>query len=170
MALRGVPGIYFHGLIGSRNDIETARKTKSKRDINRKHIQVKEIWKQLEDSKSQLLHINEQLRPLLEIRVSQSAFHPGGEQKVFSLTPGIFCVLHTSPSQEEHILALTNVANRVCQIEIPLSELGVEEINWYDLLGNRGWIADEHKLKLTLEPYDVFWLIPFIELEKNIEA
>ena len=170
LALRGVPGIYFHGLIGTRNDIETARKTKSKRDINRKHIQANEILTQARDSKSRISHINEQLRPLLEIRVSQSAFNPTGEQKVFSLTPGIFAVLRTSPSQEERILALTNVANRVCQIEIPLSELGVEEINWYDLVNNRGWIADEHKLKLSLEPYDVFWLIPFIELEKDIES
>ena len=170
LSLRGVPAIYFHGLIGSRNDIETARKTKSKRDINRQHIQVKEILTQLEDSKSKLSLINEQLRPLLEIRVSQSAFNPSGEQKVFSLTPGIFAVLRTSPSQEEHILALTNVANRVCHIEIPLAQLGVEEVNWYDLVGNRGWIADENKLKLTLEPYDVFWLIPFIELERDIET
>jgi sucrose phosphorylase len=170
LVLRGVPGIYFHGLIGTGNDIETARKTKSKRDINRKQIQAKDILTQREDSQSKLSHINEQLRPLLEIRVSQSAFHPAGEQKVFSLTPGIFAVLRISPSQEQHILTLTNVANRVCNIEIPLAELGVEEINWYDLVGNRGWIAHENKLKLTLEPYDVVWLIPFIELERDIEA
>ena len=169
LALRGVPGIYFHGLIGSRNDIETARKTKSKRDINRKHIQINEILTEVEDPKSKLSHIIEQLRPLLEIRVSQNAFHPNGKQKIFSQTPGVFAVLRTSPPQEEHILALTNVANRVCQIEIPLEELGVAEINWYDLIGNRGWIADENKLKLTLAPYDVAWLIPFIELERNID-
>ncbi len=169
LALLGVPGIYFHGLIGTRNDIETVRKTKSKRDINRKQIKTEEILIPIRDSKSKLSHINEQLRQLLEIRVSQSAFNPSGEQKVFTLTPGIFAVLRISPSQEEHILTLTNVANRVCQIEIPLAELGVEEINWYDLVGNRGWIANERRLTLTLEPYDVFWLIPFVELERDIE-
>ena len=169
LALRGVPGIYFHGLVGTRNDIETVRKTKSKRDINRKQLQAEELVKELAQPKSKLSHINQQLGKLLEIRVEQSAFHPSGEQQVFSLAPEIFSVLRTSPSGEQHILALTNVANRVCQIEISLTELGVEETNWYDLVGNRGWIAEQHKLKLTLQPYDIFWLIPFMELERDIE-
>ena len=169
LALRGVPGIYFHSLIGTRNDIETVRKTKSKRDINRKHIHLEELLTELDDPKSKLSHIREQLAKLLEVRVEQSAFHPSGEQQVLSLAPEIFSVLRTSPSGDQHILALTNVANRVCQVEIPLTELGVEETNWYDLVGNRGWIAEQQKLELTLQPYDVVWLIPFMELERDIE-
>jgi sucrose phosphorylase len=169
LALRGVPGIYFHGLVGTCNDIETVRKTKSKRDINRKVLQTEELVKALAEPKSKLSEINKQLGKLLEIRVVQSAFHPSGEQQVLSLAPEIFSVLRTSPSGDQHILALTNVANRVCQIQIPLAQLGVEETNWYDLVGGRGWIAQQQELELTLQPYDVVWLIPFIELERDIE-
>ncbi|MDJ0719364.1 MAG: hypothetical protein QNJ54_34960 [Prochloraceae cyanobacterium] len=61
------------------------------------------------------------------------------------------------------------MANRVCQIQIPLAQLEVEETNWYDLVGGRGWIAEQQKLSLTLAPYDVVWLIPFMELERDIE-
>ena len=170
LALRGVPGIYFHGLIGTRNDIETVRKTKSKRDTNRKQIQMEDLLTELDQPQSKLSHIRKQLGKLLDIRVSQRAFHPDGEQKVLFIAPEIFTILRTSPSKDQHILALTNVTNRVCQIEIPLSELGVEETNWYDLVRSRGWIAENQKLQLTLQPYDVFWLIPFMELERDIES
>ena len=102
-------------------------------------------------------------------RSRQNAFHPNGEQKVFDQTPGIFAILRTSPSKEEHILALTNVANRDCHLEIPLAQLGIEETNWYDLVEGRSLIAEEHKLHLTLHPYDVVWLMPFRELARDIE-
>jgi sucrose phosphorylase len=37
-------------------------------------------------------------------------------------------------------------------------------------VGKRGWIAKDGKLDVTLQPYDVVWLIPFAELEKIIES
>jgi sucrose phosphorylase len=39
--------------------------------------------------------------------------------------------------------------------------------NWYD--SGRGWTAQQDKLVLTLQPYDVLWLTPFAELERSIE-
>lgn len=51
-----------------------------------------------------------------------------------------------------------------------LSEVGVNEVQWYDLYGKRGWMAKEHKLYVTLQRYDVMWLIPFGELEQSIES
>ena len=86
------------------------------------------------------------------------------------ISPDIFAVLRISPDGDQHILALTNVTGRVCQIGIFLSELGVEHNHWYDLVGKRGWIAKDGKLGVTLQPYDVCWLIPFDELERIIES
>ena len=70
----------------------------------------------------------------------------------------------------QHILALTNVSPQKFQLEIPLSLLGVAETQWYDLVCKRGWMAQEETLKLTLQHYDVVWLIPFVELEEIIES
>jgi sucrose phosphorylase len=49
LALRGVPGIYFHGMIGTGNDPEVARKTGHNRDINRTTIDERDIEMAIED-------------------------------------------------------------------------------------------------------------------------
>ncbi|MEB3282282.1 MAG: alpha-amylase family glycosyl hydrolase [Lyngbya sp.] len=170
LVLRGVPGIYFHGLIGTRNDIDAVLRTKSKRDINRRVIDVNRLIEDLQDRKSKLSLILQKLGHLLDIRVRYTAFHPNGEQKILIIAPEIFAVLRTSPEPDQSILTLTNVANKICQVEIPLSELEVAETNWYDLVGQRGWTTREDKLVITLQPYDVKWLIPFVQLERSIES
>ncbi|MDJ0898288.1 MAG: sugar phosphorylase [Xenococcus sp. MO_188.B8] len=170
LVLRGVPGIYFHGLIGTPNNVANVLKTKTKRDINRQVINVEDLQELSQDPKSRLRLIAYQFGELISIRRQHSAFHPNGEQQILVLAPEVFAVLRISPRGDRHILALTNVSSKNCQLKIPLSLLGVEETQWYDLVCKRGWMAQEQALKLTLQPYDVVWLIPFIELEQIIES
>lgn len=170
LVLRGVPGIYVHGLIGTPNNIANVLKTKTKRDINRQVINVEDLQEQIQDPKSRLRMIAYQFGELISIRRQYSAFHPNGEQQILVLAPEVFAVLRISPQGDRHILALTNVSPQNCQLEIPLSLLAVEETQWYDLVCKRGWMAQEQTLKLTLQPYDVVWLIPFVELEQIIES
>ena len=180
LVLRGVPGIYLHGLIGTTNDVDTVLSTKSKRDINRQIIQETDLYDELNLPTSKLSQLTHYLGRILEIRVRQRAFHPNGEQQILLLSPECFVVLRIAPECEEHILALTNVTNKVCQIEVPLAKLQLENSHsitcatpddtyWYDLVGQRGWRVQEQKLTLVLQPYDIVWLIPFVELESNIE-
>jgi len=170
MVLRGVPAIYFHGLIGTRNDIDTVLVTKSKRDINRKVIKEQSLIKKSKDRDSKVSHIARQLGWIGDIRVRQQAFHPNGDQRILVISPDIFTVLRISPKRDQHILTMTNVTGRVSRIGISLAELGVDERHWYDLVGKRGWIAKDGSLEVTLQPYDVVWLIPFKELERIIES
>lgn len=160
LVLQGVPGIYFHSLIGTRNDIELVLATKSKRDINRTMIDAEAIARALKDPLSKLSRISRELGRLITIRTKRAAFHPNGDQKVLMISPHIFTVLRTSP-EGELILTLTNVTNEVCQIEIPLSEVGTKEMRWYDIVSGMEWMADDKKLYLTLQPYDIIWLEPF---------
>ena len=124
--------------------------------------------------------LTDALGKLLEIRVRQCAFHPQGQQ-ILTISQQCFIVLRVSPQNNEHILSVTNVSNQICHLEIPLAEFKLNNcqsgINtapkdnyWYDLIGNRGWRVQQQKLVLTLQPYDVLWLIPFIELEKSIDG
>jgi sucrose phosphorylase len=64
---------------------------------------------------------------------------------------------------------MTNVTNRVSQIDIPLSELNVQEARWYDLLGEKEWVAEGDKISVKLQPYDVIWLMPFSECERKAQ-
>jgi glucosylglycerate phosphorylase len=180
LSLKGVPGIYVHGLIGTTNDVDTVIKTKSKRDINRQIIAENSLYEQLKLPNSKLSQLTNSLGKLLEIRVRQKAFHPQGKQQVLALSPQCFVVLRVSPQGDEHILTITNVCNQVCQLEIPLAQLDLDSSQsstgktpqdnyWYDLVSNRGWRVREQKISLTLQPYDVVWLLPFVELEGIIE-
>ena len=142
--------------------------TGSKREINRKVIYEKDVRKALQDPLSKLSHIRNQLGKISEIRVQHYAFHPNGGQHILTISPDIFTVLRISPDWNQHILTMTNVTSKVCRIEIPLSEINVNEIQWYDLVSEREWTSANKKLIITLEPYDVAWLTPFNELGKTI--
>lgn len=170
LALRGVPGIYFHGLIGSRNDVQLALRTKTKRDVNRTVVDEAYLARNLGEPGSKLNHISDQLGRLLEMRVRHKAFHPNAEQQVLLLSPSVFAVLRTSPGGDEHILALTNITERTCRLVVSPNEIGLGQSQWYDLVSGRGWMARDSHLTVDLQPYDVLWLMPFSELERSIES
>jgi len=161
LVLKGVPGIYLHSLIGSLNDIESVLKTNLNRNINRRIISGKAITKALEDPLSKISRINRELGRLIAIRIKKRAFHPGGDQNVILLSPNIFSIIRISPEKDQYLIALTNITEKVCALEIPLSN--IDEKHWYDLVSGMEWIAEEHMLHITLQPYDVVWLEPFRE-------
>jgi len=160
LVLAGVPGIYLHSLIGTRNDIEAVMISKSKRDINRTIISYDAITKALEDPLSKISRINRELGRLITIRTKQRAFHPNGEQKILTISPEVFAVLRVSPKGEQRILTLTNVGRNSCHLEIPLAMLDSDATEWYDLVSDMEWMAEDERLRITLQPYDVAWLTP----------
>lgn len=170
LVLRGVPGIYFHGLIGTCNDITAVLKTKVKRDINRQILQAEELIASFREPHSKLAQLVEKLGQLLVIRREYRAFHPNSEQTVLSVSPEVFALIRHTSDKSQHLLCLTNVTAKEVQVAIPISDMGVEETQWYDLVGRCGWTAEGLKLTGTLHPYGVAWLIPFRELELMVEA
>jgi glycosidase len=164
LVLKGVPALYLHGMAGTGNDPEVVKKTGVKRDINRTVIHEEDLDRALEDPESKLSHIRRHLRQLGLLRVRYRAFHPNGEQKILMISPGLFSVFRTSPEGDQHILALTSVSNKACSVEVPLSELGIQEERWYDLVREREFLVTERRMKLTMQPYDVVWLTPLEEM------
>jgi sucrose phosphorylase len=160
LVLKGVPGIYLHSLIGTRNDIESVLVTNSKRDINRTVIDGKAITKALMDPFSKISRINRELGRLLTIRTQKSAFHPDGGQTVLDLAPVIFALMRTSPDGKEKILALTNVSTKVRRLEIPLDQISCDESYWYDIVSGVEWMSNDGKLFINMNPYDIVWLEP----------
>ena len=161
LVLQGVPGIYLHSLIGTRNDIEAVLATESKRDINRTIIDGGAITEALDDPLSKLSRISREFGRLILLRTRRRAFHPNGPQKVLSLSPRVFAVLRISPEGDRRILTLTSVSNEVCRVEVGLAELGTDETRWYDMVSGMETMADEGTLQVNLDPYGVVWLEPF---------
>jgi len=170
LVLRGVPGIYLHSLIGARNDIEAVLATKSNRDINRTVIDARAVIETLKDPFSKFSRISREFGRLIVIRTKHRAFHPSGAQRVLFILPSVFSVIRSSPEGDRFILALTNVTSGVTHLEICLSEIGTNETRWYDLVSGMEWMAENERLFITLQPYDVIWLEPFGKKVKKIKS
>ena len=167
LVFQGVPGIYLHSLLGTRNDIEGVLETGSKRAINRTIIDYQAITQALKDPLSKISLINQELGKLITIRTKKRAFHPNADQHVLLLSPKIFTVLKISPERDQHILTLTNVTSKACDIDIPISELSATETHWCDIVTGKEWIVKDQKLHITMDPYDVIWLEALRKIEKH---
>ena len=168
LVLPGVPGIYLHALMGTENDVEAVLATDSKRDINRSVIDFGAMERELGDPLSRIARMSRELGRLIALRARKRAFHPNGAQTILDLSPRVFSTLRLSPEGDAFLLALINVTEEVCRLEIPLEALEVggqriEETHWYDVVGGMEWLVDDSRLHVTLNPYDVVWLEKFDE-------
>jgi sucrose phosphorylase len=168
LVLKGVPGIYVHGAIGTVNDHEQVRRTGVKRDVNRGVIDARSVEEDLRDPNSKISLLRNYGSRINLIRVRHRAFHPRGQQTVLELSPHAFVVLRTSPEGDEHILALTNVTGKELRLPIGLQALGVHAGLWLDLIGEKHLEAEHgNRLQVVLRPYDVAWLKPSEEVEEK---
>jgi len=160
LALRGVPGIYFHGLIGTGNDPSVVEKSGVKRDINRVPIVERELLAQAENPDSKLMQIVTRLLRLLKIRTRTYAFHPNVPQEILNVSPRVFALVRIPENNEKPILAVTNISNRRIELRIPREKLGIDAHRWHDLVRKVSMDMEEGALPLDLAPYDVAWVMP----------
>jgi sucrose phosphorylase len=166
LVLKGVPGIYVHGAIGTANDHERVRQTGVKREVNRGVIDARTVEEDLRNPNSKISLLRYYGSRINLIRTQNRAFHPRGKQNVFELSHQAFVVLRTSPEGDEHVLALTNLTGKELHLDIPLQEVGVDEILWLDLIGEKHLeVEDVSRLQVVLRPYDVAWLKPSKQVE-----
>jgi glucosylglycerate phosphorylase len=158
LVLRGVPGIYLHGALGTANDYEAAKASGVNRDLNRGIIDAWEIEKELKDPVSKRFLLVSRGRQQLLVRRREPSFHPRGGQKVLRLSPRVFALLRRSPEKDEAILTLTGVTGDPVDLVIPVKEACLSQGRCQDLLSGREYQAEGNILNLTLPPYGRIWL------------
>lgn len=158
LVLAGVPGIYLHSLIGTENDIESVLSTESNRAINRSIIDNEAINEALSDPLSKISRINRELGRILQIRTKCREFHPNGPQTIMMINPCIFAVERRTPEEDGVLISLINITGDEHHLELELSNLAVQNEHWFDLVSETDYYAENGKLHVTLEPYDVAWL------------
>jgi glucosylglycerate phosphorylase len=158
LVLRGVPGIYIHGALGTANDYEAAKASGVNRDLNRGVIDAREVEKALKDPDSKLSLLFNRGREQLLFRRREKSFHPRGGQKVLHLSARVFALLRTSPEENEAILALIGVTDEPVDLAIPAGKAGFSHGHYHDLLSGREYQAEGNILTLTLPPYGRIWL------------
>lgn len=109
LALKGVPGIYIHSLLGSRNYLKGVKETGIKRMINRERLPLDDLETTLRDHNSIRHQVLENFLRLLDARKRIRAFHPAGIRRVLDLDRRL--VVIERKFEEERILALVNVSN-----------------------------------------------------------
>jgi glucosylglycerate phosphorylase len=112
LSLRGLPGIYFHSLFGSRNWLEGVKATGRKRTINRQKLELVGLDAELSDPNSLRTQVFERYQALLKMRSASTAFHPHGRQKILDMGGAVFSVLRSSPKGDRQVLCLQNVTSQ----------------------------------------------------------
>ncbi|MCD4758795.1 MAG: sugar phosphorylase [Arcobacteraceae bacterium] len=150
LAMPGVPGIYFHSLVGSENYHEAVRKTRRNRAINREKLNFDNIKEQLEEDGSLRKILFKRYKQLISIRINEAAFNPFSKFEFLDFGKDIFAVRQYAEDENESILALHNFADH--EVEVDLRQVTSETL--IDIIAHNIGI----KNKVTMQPYDILWL------------
>ncbi|GAB4576007.1 MAG: alpha-amylase family glycosyl hydrolase [Anaerolineae bacterium] len=158
LACVGVPGIYIHSLLGSRNWLDGVKKTGRARTINRQKLLYEDVLAELRDPDTLRHHVFHRYLDMLRVRTTHRAFHPNGAQEVVRLHDSLFTLMRTAPEADERVLAIHNVSGRLISFSLHPEHLGmIAPGALVDLL-----TGEEHEwapgLTLTIDPYEVMWL------------
>jgi glucosylglycerate phosphorylase len=130
LCLRGVPGIYFHSLFGSRNWPEGVNTSGHNRTINRQKLELAALENELAAQNSLRAQVFSRYRHLLAMRARSTAFHPHGGQKILDMGHRVFAVLRSSPKGDESVLCLQNVTAET--LAVASHKLGPYQTLWLD--------------------------------------
>ncbi|GAB3672098.1 sugar phosphorylase [Salinisphaera aquimarina] len=150
MALAGIPALYFHSLVGTRNDRTGVEQTGRYRTINRRRWDVGELEHRLE-ADGHHARVFSRLKRLLAVRGRQPAFHPDASQQVIDLGPSLFAVQRRV--HEQTLLALHNVTGepvRLAAHVLPEARVRRNVTAGTEISGA--------SRSITLAPYEVAWI------------
>jgi sucrose phosphorylase len=124
LSLRGVPGIYFHSLFGSRGDRAGADTSGIPRRINREKLERARLETELADTTSLRAAVFNGQCELLRLRRLHAAFSPAASQRALELDPRLFAVVRESVDGRDRMLCLHNVSAQTVAVR---AEGGVSE-------------------------------------------
>lgn len=142
LSVVGVPAIYYHSLLGSRNDYKGLEESGINRRINREKLEYDRICKELEED-SRRKAIFEGTKKLIEIRQQEKAFSPYAPQEILDLDERVFSLKRINGDEE--IVFIVNVTNKEVNIET-------------DFIGKDLLTQKEINRKIALKPYEYLWI------------
>ena len=148
----GIPGVYIHSLLGSRNDKGAVAETGIARRINRARLDLGELRGELDAAGSLRARVFDEYARLLTVRARQRAFHPNAAQEVLDLGAAFFALRRRHESGDE-LVALHNVTAR--HVEGDLGDDG----DWVDLLEGKPNARLDGR-SVGMAPWQVRWLVP----------
>jgi sucrose phosphorylase len=150
LIMPGVPGIYFHSLVGSRNYHDGVKHSGINRTINREKYNFEWLENELSIEGKLPKTIFDSYKRLISIRTNEKAFNPFGKFEFYDVGEKLFCVEQSCCVEKEFVLAIHNFSDESINCKIP------EKFNTEleDLLTNTKQIEKN----ITLAPYQMMWL------------
>jgi len=146
ITMPGVPGIYFHSLVGSLNSHSEVKKTGRARSINREKLLISELNNEINESESLRNLVFSEYQSMLEKRIIEPAFDPFGEFEIINCNDKLFCILRKAKESKDYILAIHNLSNE----SISLDKSYLNDFQ-FDILSNE-------IVTTSIAPYAFYWL------------
>ncbi|MEG6257966.1 sugar phosphorylase [Enterobacter bugandensis] len=146
LSFPGVPAVYIHSILGSRNDYEGVERLGYNRAINRKKYTAGQVDLELNNKNSIRHRIYSRLSEFIAIRRGESAFHPDAQAFFESLDEQILKIVRVAENGER-ITALFNFSNNVHTVY-------GDTLTGMELLSGQAVSGKE----LTLNPWQVMWI------------
>lgn len=145
LSMQGVPGIYIHSLLGSRNDYYGMTVSDIPRRINREQLDYHFLEEQLDKNTNRSLIFNELIRRL-KIRKQEKAFSPQATQEVLQIDERVLAIKRICERSGQCIYVFVNVSDDIVAINCP-ELLGVNLLN-----------GKKVEQDITLTPYEAAWV------------
>ena len=154
LALEGIPAIYIHSLVGTRNDHQRVENSGHNRAINRHQWDYQQLETKLADQDSSHHQVYNQLKQLLKIRRRQTAFHPNATQFTLHLGDQLFGFWRQSLDRQQSIFCISNISNQVQHLSLADINLTDNE-QWQDLISGQPCTPNA---QLPMQPYQTVWI------------
>ena len=150
LTMPGVPGVYFHSLVGSQSYHEAVRKTRRNRSINREKLNFDNIKEELMDENGLRNNIFKRYKQLISIRTNEKAFDPYSTFEFLDINSNIFAIKHYPKDDSEYIITVSNFADKAVEVDLGKHMDG----RTMDIISHK--LYEESRFKMN--PYDILWL------------
>lgn len=158
LAMPGVPGIYFHSMVGSRNYLRGVKMTGINRSINREKFNASGLEERLQREGSLARSVFKSYKRLLSVRINENAFNPFGSFHFLQPAPSLFCIHRESVDPDQHIFTVHNFSEEKVTFLLPN----------YIILPAMELItaSDINLFEVTIEGYSVMWIKVRVDTQK----
>ena len=155
LAMPGVPGVYFHSLVGSRNYHDGVKHSGVNRTINREKYNIDWLDKELEAEGKLPKKMLETYKELISIRINEAAFNPFGKFEFLDLGDSLFAVDQQCVDGKERVVAIHNFSDQEVECVLP-ENIKLPLVNILDLDVSKQTKQVSSSIKLA--PYEMLWL------------
>ena len=155
LGLEGIPGIYIHSLLGTRNDYDRVENTGHYRAINRHQWDYDALAAELGSENSSHGIVFRRLKKLLAIRREQVAFHPNATQFTLHLGGALFGYWRQSMDRRQSVFCVSNISTEPQLLALSAINM-IDTEDWLDLIS--GEQLTDREQQLELQPYQTVWI------------